>query len=793
MIIKIEGGRTGWAEYVLDGTIEKPRDSTKVKIIDGDVDQVKEIYEKLNYERDNYTKIMISFENDLDDEKIQEAYEEWKENFLIGQEDDEYAIAAVLHKDTKHKHIHICIPKINLLTGTSNDYYLHKRDQTRVNNLKEYLNLKYDFKDGTKNSNEVELEVELESLEERIARWKKEHNQGDAKFQKNLKIDFVKQIQNDLNNTKFNNFKEMEDLLNGAGFKIIKDGWQGTFINKETEEKEVSLYWLDLEYIIEKDGKETKENIRIKGKNYGKEYFEKENRRTETERELIQEYKNTIPQSGLGRTIGNAKITRTNTEPEYRQIFIAEQKLKRSNKYRIKQVKEKFTNSKGEDKREICRRKKWKEYKQIKQELDLSNNNNITNDNSISMETTTNIPEFKTSRQQDSNDTRGKKSIKEEQHLLLQNKLNNNNTIGQKMQNLEKYKQELNLVNFIISQGGELNKLKSSHNSKSIKFKDNHLIISKSPQGDFIYFNIDNKVDRGNIFNFYKNHIGDKDMLKNLDLYLKDDNFYISAETNIEQKKEIDLKWQERILENIKESHLEKLNLKRGFNIEVLKSLELKIDKMENLTFKSYKIKDDGKNELVGFEKINLDTQDKKIIGNKGISYLINGNNPKNIYIFESMLDAIAFKELHPYNAGQYISFNGSITPEQTKTFYNLLNKYKEPTILNCFDNDTAGLKIFESLKDDIIKIDKKYEFIFSNSMQKELKENNAKDFNALLKIQNNKDNIDSLDNMLNQLNSMENVKLEVVKPTLKPTIKEEVDVYDPYTKSYIKIRKIKQ
>jgi len=143
MIISFKGAKSGWAEYVINGTKDKPRDKAKVKVIDGDPELTKAIYNRTSYIK-NYTSGIISFENkDITDKEIEKIYTDWKKEFFHGYKEDEYNICAVLHLDTEHKHIHFCIPHLNLLTHTQNNYYYHKIDLKRASLLQTYLNIKH--------------------------------------------------------------------------------------------------------------------------------------------------------------------------------------------------------------------------------------------------------------------------------------------------------------------------------------------------------------------------------------------------------------------------------------------------------------------------------------------------------------------------------------------------------------------------------------------------------------------------------------------------------------------------
>lgn len=76
-----------------------------------------------------------------------------------------------------------------------------------------------------------------------------------------------------------------------------------------------------------------------------------------------------------------------------------------------------------------------------------------------------------------------------------------------------------------------------------------------------------------------------------------------------------------------------------------------------------------------------------------------NTENPKNLYVFESAIDSLAFQTLNPDAKGVFVSTNGNamigkLEELEIETFKN---------IFACFDNDEQGRKFTEKLKEKII------------------------------------------------------------------------------------------
>ena len=117
MTVHITSGSSGWGNYVLYGTKDKPRDSEKVELIEGDIELGDRLCESNNYE-ESYYKIVLSFDRKVEKETALAVYEDFKKEFFVGLKADEYHIDTVLHRDTDYDHFHMRIPKQNLVTDT---------------------------------------------------------------------------------------------------------------------------------------------------------------------------------------------------------------------------------------------------------------------------------------------------------------------------------------------------------------------------------------------------------------------------------------------------------------------------------------------------------------------------------------------------------------------------------------------------------------------------------------------------------------------------------------------------
>ncbi len=147
MIISIKGGGKGkgWSNYVTRKYINLSNyERSRLIGLSGDTLIGDKIIKSSNYKDNSYT-LVLGFNGKISVDKAKVVNEEFRKLFMHGFNRDEYHYEAVLHKDTAHDHIHIRIPKKNLLTDTQLRLYLHKNDKERINVIRDYLVLKYDL------------------------------------------------------------------------------------------------------------------------------------------------------------------------------------------------------------------------------------------------------------------------------------------------------------------------------------------------------------------------------------------------------------------------------------------------------------------------------------------------------------------------------------------------------------------------------------------------------------------------------------------------------------------------
>lgn len=163
MLIRISGGESGIKDYLEDGQ-KQGRDYSREEldervILDGDLKLTDAIIHKMNNDGDKYLHITLAFkEDEISRDTLQAITQDFKAFAFSAFQDDEYSFYAEAHlpriKSYTHAktgevverkpHIHIVIPKYNLLSGESlNPFGLVERQVKYLEAIQETLNNRY--------------------------------------------------------------------------------------------------------------------------------------------------------------------------------------------------------------------------------------------------------------------------------------------------------------------------------------------------------------------------------------------------------------------------------------------------------------------------------------------------------------------------------------------------------------------------------------------------------------------------------------------------------------------------
>ncbi len=208
MLIRVRGYNAGIQEYLEEG-IKSGREFTRDEldqriILDGDLDLTRQVYESIGDKgQDRYLSITLAFrEDDISHDTLHEVAQEFKQFMMHAYKEEEFNYYAEAHipkiktiKDNatgemieRKPHIHIVIPKKNLLSGQIFDpvgsSYL--QSEKHLEAFQEYINQKYNLA-----SPRDHVRVDIKDAASVLSRYK-----GDDFYGKNreFKQGLVKQV-----------------------------------------------------------------------------------------------------------------------------------------------------------------------------------------------------------------------------------------------------------------------------------------------------------------------------------------------------------------------------------------------------------------------------------------------------------------------------------------------------------------------------------------------------------------------------------------------------------------------
>jgi 5S rRNA maturation endonuclease (ribonuclease M5) len=270
------------------------------------------------------------------------------------------------------------------------------------------------------------------------------------------------------------------------------------------------------------------------------------------------------------------------------------------------------------------------------------------------------------------------------------------------------FKTDISLIDFVASLGGEIKKDKSTKNSVVVDFHNTKFVITRNVNGHYIYFDLFNSSSNGTIIDFYKNVVDKnadfKKIMINLRKFYK--NGYIQVE-KLEISNSVDEVFNySRITKNIEETDINTISINRNISVDTIKEFKdiiLKDNRTNNCfsNFEYYFDENDRfKFNLCGFEIKNSTTGFKQQLGNKGLWGKKLGHS-QDIYLFESAYDAIAFREMYQ-EMGFYISTAGAISQKQIEYLKAIIKSAKSNNIYICLDNDDAGNVLSDNITEQL-------------------------------------------------------------------------------------------
>lgn len=225
MLVRITKASSGVIEYLENG-IKNGREFTRDELdnricIDGNIRLTDTIINGISQkDKDNYYHITLSFrEKDLDNRTIRDVYDDFKSKTLNAYDDSEYNIYAEIHqpkiKSYKDKktgetierlpHVHIVVPKKNLLTGKDlNPFGKFTVDEKLHLAIQESCNYKFNL------SSPFDTPREMASKADLISRYKGDNFKG-------TNFEIKSSILDDIHNHDIKTWDDFKEILKNYG------------------------------------------------------------------------------------------------------------------------------------------------------------------------------------------------------------------------------------------------------------------------------------------------------------------------------------------------------------------------------------------------------------------------------------------------------------------------------------------------------------------------------------------------------------------------------------------------
>lgn len=225
MLIRAKGYVAGIKDYLVHGQKSGryfSRDELDERVpLSGNLDFVDDVIAGMESKGDRYTNYTLSFKEDyVSHEMLSTAVNEFMAYYFHGYSDDEYCYYAEAHlpklksySDSggdlveRKPHIHIVVPRINLLTGEQISYQEKMTEQYR-DAFQEYFNYKYGFASPKEN-----LRYKVNENSEYISRYKGDGFKGAGKI-------FRQSLLNHIVDNNITNQDELRRYLEDSGYAI---------------------------------------------------------------------------------------------------------------------------------------------------------------------------------------------------------------------------------------------------------------------------------------------------------------------------------------------------------------------------------------------------------------------------------------------------------------------------------------------------------------------------------------------------------------------------------------------
>ncbi len=332
---------------------------------------------------------------------------------------------------------------------------------------------------------------------------------------------------------------------------------------------------------------------------------------------------------------------------------------------------------------------------------------------------------------------RSNRELQQHQQILERNLRGVRGALNKKREReLERFKTEINLVEYARHQGYEYISSKSNRNSAVLRHEGgDKIIVATDTDGHGIYFSVRDDNDNGSIIDFVqkRNNWNLGEVRKELRPWLKEktiiDNRKALPYRSIAKPSPVN---RDRLAvirlyaEFSAPSNQSYLTRHRGIAVETINSerfaIAIAIDSKNNVIFPHY----DGEG-LTGYEIKNVDFTGFSKGGTKALWQSNQKRDDKKLVITESAIDALSYQQLFDESNTRYLATGGSLSETQKGLIREVLASAhsKGLEIIIATDNDEGG----EKLKDELIFLAPKDAFLYRS-----VPSENTKDWNELLK-----------------------------------------------------------
>ena len=741
MIAKtFKGGKTSTGaratiEYLLNDRVSQGTS----KLLFGDTDiTLKLISQAEKKQKWSWSSGVLSFEELIKDrDTLDNIINDFEKTFFAGLEKEQYNILWVLHEDKGRTELHYIAPRIELRTGLSYNPYFVKRDFIKKDLFQEYINLKYNFS-SFRDSREIVP---------RPPKWRETAKKKDIR--KEFDNALIPLIESGIISSR----QELIYQLEEWGFELNRTGKDYISVVDENGKKhrlkgliygESFTSWGEVEKKIERE--------RVATSNGTSKDFEKI--RTELNRIIGQQAHSNrerySKKMGSGDIENIKNSSRTLQKNNRNRTERTERRVKKDTKndtnsfpychYRWfdnklvvgNTLRNKTDNRFGERNSDISR---WNAVFTNQQNTKLENFKGQIDDTAgaealrriraIRKSKERGVREFektfdetRTGTIRDCIATTETRASKRSEYRKFGKWLGGKfeeirepirKRLGKKVMNeLEKFKVYINLAEFATIFGYVRDRKKSSKNAPVMRHSNgDKIVISKAKDGHYIYFNPNNRDDSGTIIDFIQNrtkyNLGQ--VRKKLREWLRNprprpkENIDIKVSDNNSMK--IVNSWN-----SLQEFHIdsqEHMGIKSEIINRFIQGGRVKTDRNGNLYFML-----SDTNGICGFEKRTVDR--KKYIeegSKKGLFTFGNLEDAKNIIIFESPMDLMAYLELGKDVSPEksfYVCTMGSLGAVGKESLRAIRDYIQSPkvaykSIIVGFDNDEGGRKIYNDVQ----------------------------------------------------------------------------------------------